>query len=187
MNASANPVEARSGRSFVLAVVVPLGVVVAAYALWWISDRLVTIGPLDRAAFGWGVVIPVFVAAPVVAGFVWRRLLPRQALLAAAVVAAAIGCGAAILFWAAVSFPDCEFGAIRGPVDWVLPSLILGGVIGAGLAASGLLASRFARDGQPWRAVIAGIGAEVAMVAVAILVGGLLLLGPGCQRPSIVP
>jgi hypothetical protein len=187
MNASPKLVERPSGRGFVLAVVVPLGVVFAAYGLWWISDRLVSIGPLDRATFGWAVVIPVFVAAPVVAGFVWRRLVPRQALLAAGVVAAAIGGAAAILFWAAVAFPDCDFGAVRTPAEWVVPSLVLGAVIGGGLAASGLLASRLARDGRPWRAVIGGIGAEVAMVAAAILVGGLLLLGPGCQRPSIAP
>ncbi|MBA2373099.1 MAG: hypothetical protein H0V74_02700, partial [Chloroflexi bacterium] len=37
---------------------VPLALVALAYALWWLSDRLGYIGPLDRAAFGWAVVIP---------------------------------------------------------------------------------------------------------------------------------
>jgi len=67
----------------------------------------------------------------------------------------------------------------------MLPSLILGGVIGGELAVSGLLASRIAREGRPWRAAAIGAGAEVGMVFAAILVAGTMLLGPGCQRPPV--
>ncbi len=59
---------------YVAAVLVPLALVGLAYVLWWISDRLLYVGPLDRAAFGWVVVVPVWIAAPVAAGFVWRTL-----------------------------------------------------------------------------------------------------------------
>jgi hypothetical protein len=50
---------------------------------------------------------------------------------------------------------------VRTPGDWMLLSLILGGVIGGGLAVSGLLASRIAREGRLWRAAAVGAGAEV--------------------------
>jgi hypothetical protein len=188
VSATAEAVGGPAGRlpvRFALGVAVPLGVVALAYALWWISDRLLYIGPLDRAAFGWAVVIPVWVAAPVIAGFTWRRLPPRASLLAAVVVGAAISGAAAVLLWQSVADPNCEFGAVRTPGDWMLPSLIVGGVIGGGLAASALLASRLAREGRPWRAAVSGAGTEVVMVVAAILVAGTILMGSGCQRPPV--
>jgi len=78
-----------------------------------------------------------------------------------------------------------EFGAVRAPNDWVLPSLFLGVVIGGGLAVSGLLASRLVREGRPWRAAVLGAGTEVVMVFAAILAAGAVLMGPGCQRPPV--
>lgn len=170
---------------FILGVTVPLVVVALAYALWWMSDRLLYIGPLDRAAFGWAVVIPVWISAPIAAGFVWRLLPQRGAVLAAALVGSAIGGVAATLFWRAVAYPNCEYGAVRTPSDWIVPSLTLGLVIGGGVAVSGLLASKFVRESRPWSAVVLGAGTEVAMVFAAILVGGLMLMGPGCQRPPV--
>ena len=169
----------------VLTVAVPLAIVVLAYALWRISDRLLYIGPLDRAAFGWAVVIPLWVIAPVAAGFCWRGLVRHERLLAAGAVAATIGAAASVLFWQALAYPSCEFGAIRAPGDWVLPSLNLGGVIGGGLAASGLLASRFAQEGHPWRAALLGATTEVIMVFAAILVASAMLIVPSCQRPPV--
>lgn len=188
MDASVEPIARRPGEPrhrFVLAVGAPLALVALSYGLWSVSDRLVQIGPLDRAAFGWIVVMPVFVATPIVAGFAWSGLLPRTAALAAGVVAATITAVAAVLFWQAVAYPDCEFGAIRSPLDWAVPSLLLGGVIGGGLAVSGLVATTFARQGRPWRAAVAGVGVEVVGVAAAILVGAGMLIGTGCQRPTI--
>lgn len=186
MIARMEPVGGPTGRlpvRVVLGVAAPLAVAAFAYALWWISDRLLYVGPLDRAALGWAVVIPVWVAAPVAAGFAWHRLTPRSSLLAAVLVGATISAAAAALFWQAVANPACEYGAIDTPGDWVLPSLIVGGVIGGGLAGSGLFASKIVREGRPWRAVVLGAGAEVFTVFAAILVAGVMLTGPGCQRP----
>ena len=142
-------------------------------------------GPFDRAVLGWAVVIPLWVAAPVAAGFAWRGLTRRGSQLAALVLGAAVSGGAAVLFWQAAAYPNCEFGAFRAPTDWVLPSLILGMVIGGGLAASGLLASRLVREGRPWRAAVLGAGTQVVVVFAAILVAGAVLLGPACQRPPV--
>ncbi len=74
--------EERAARLFAL--IAPVLVVGAAYALWWISDRLLYVGPLDRAQFGWLVVVPTLLAAPVVAGVAWAGLDERPAIGAAA-------------------------------------------------------------------------------------------------------
>jgi hypothetical protein len=187
-SATVDPIGSASRRHpvrLMVGVVVPLTVVALAYALWWVSDRLLYIGPFDRAAFGWLVVIPVWLAAPVAAAFAWRRLTSRDSIVAAIVVGTMITGLAAVLFWQSVAYPDCAYGATHAPADWVVPSLILGGVIGGGLAVSGLLALRFAREGRRLSTVILGAGTEVLMVFAAILVAGAILLGPGCQRPPV--
>ena len=172
---------------FILGVAVPLAVASLSYVLWWISDRLLWIGPLDRAAFGWIVVIPFWIAAPVVGGFAWRRLTLRTSVIAAVVVGATISGAAAWSMWQLVAFPGCETDAIHTPDYWILPSLWFGLVVGGGLALSGLIASKFARDGRPWLAVVLGAGAEVLMIGAGILVGGTMFMGPHCQRPVPLP
>jgi hypothetical protein len=172
-------------RRFVLGIVVPLTIVGLTYVLWWISDRLLYIGPLDRATFGWVVVIPLWLSAPIAAGLVWHRLTPRGSLMAACAVGVALSAVAAVLFWQGVAHPDCGTGTIRTPTDWVLPSMLIGSLIGAGLVASGLLAGAQFRAGRPWRGVLLGGGAELAFVFGAVLAAALTLAGPACQRPSL--
>lgn len=170
---------------YVVAVVVPHALAGLAYVLWWMSDRLLYVGPLDRAAVGWVVVVPVWIAAPVAAGFVWRTLDRRTTRVIAALVGTVIGAAAALLLWQAVAFPDCGTGAIRGPQEMALPSLLVGAVVGGGVAWSGLVSAGFARQGRPIAAVVLGAAAEALMVAAVILVAALTLLGPACQRPSV--
>lgn len=170
---------------YVAAVAVPLALAGLAYLLWWISDRLLYVGPLDRAAFGWVVVIPTWIAAPVAAGFVWRTLDRRTTRVIAALVGTVIAAAAALLLWQAVAFPNCGTGTIHTPQEMVLPSLLVGAVVGGGVAWSGLVSARFARQGRPIAAVILGAAAEAFMVAAVILVAALTLLGPACQRPSV--
>lgn len=175
----------RNPARFMVAVAVPLGLAALPYALWWISDRLVTIGPLDRAAFGWAVVMPTWIVAPVAAGFVWGRLSPRGGVLAATFVGLSISGIAAALFWLSVAYPDCSTGDIHTPGDWILPSLALGLAIGGGFVISGLIATSFLREGHRLRAVLlsGGAGVLMASVAIAIAVVILVLSGPACQRP----
>lgn len=172
-------------RRCVAAVIVPLALVGLAYVLWWISDRLLYVGPLDRAAFAWVVVIPLWVAAPVAAGFAWRTLDERTIRVIAALVGTVIAAAAALLLWQAVAFPACGTGAIRTPQEMVLPSLLVGTVIGGGVSSSGLVSAGFARQGRPAAAVLLGAAAAALMVAAAILIAAVALLGPACQRPSI--
>ena len=49
-------------RQTALAVVIPISLMGVALALWWISDKLMTVGPFDRAAFGWVFVVPIWLA-----------------------------------------------------------------------------------------------------------------------------
>ncbi len=175
----------RSWTRFAVGVAVPVLVVALAYILWWVSDRLGDIGPFDRAAFGWSVVIPVWLAAPVAAGFVWHRLGDHHNGLTAGMFGTLIGGVAAALFWMAVADPACETGPTRVPAEWVVPSLVLGAAIGGGLAFSALVASRTFQHGRLWQAVVLGAGTELTIVFVAILVAGILLQGPGCQRPTV--
>ena len=183
----ADPVRDPQGREpgrFGFALAAPFAIAALAYALWWISDRLLYIGPLDRAAFGWVVVIPVWLSTPIVAGFAWRGLTPRGSAFSAVVLGAGVGIVAAVLVWQAVAYPNCEFGANRAPGDWVLPSLFVGAMIGAGLSLSGLLATEFLRAGRPRQAAAVGAGTELALVFVTIfLAATMLVTGGGCQRP----
>lgn len=168
---------------YVAAVVVPLAPAGLAYALWWMSDRLLYVGPFDRAAFGWVVVIPVWIAIPIAAGFVWQGLDQSSTRVIAALVGTVIGAAAALLLWQAVAFPNCETSAIRTPPEMVLPSLLVGTVVGGGVAWSGMVSARFARLGRPIAAVVLGAAPGTLMAAVSILVLGLTLVGPACQRP----
>ena len=161
-----------------LGVVIPLAVVALAYGLWSLSDRLLYIGPLDRAAFGWAVVIPVWIGGPVSAAFAWRPLARRDTWIAAAGFGIIVSAVSAVLFWQSVAFPDCAT-PIRTAAEWVPPALIVGLTIGASLATSGLLGTRILRAGHPWLAVALTALAEFGLIFVAIFVFVGVSLGAG--------
>ena len=168
-----------------IGVAIPLAGVGLTYLLWWISDRLVVIGPIDRATFGWLVVVPIWALTPTMAAYAWRRFEPEDTWLIAAVVGLVIATLAALLFWLAVAFPDCEFGAVRTSAQSILPSTILGVVIGADFAGTCLGSTALLRSGRRWSSLLVGAGSAFALIFVAILVAGLSLgIGTGiCQRP----
>jgi hypothetical protein len=167
----------------VAAIGVPLAGVALAYALWFISDRLLYIGPLDRAAFGWLVVIPVWCLTPVLAAVVWHPLGPRLTAAVATVFGLTLSVTAAVLFWLSVASSDCEFGALRSPDEWVWPSLVIGLVIGGGLAAACLGTTAVAQQRRWGTVLLVGAGSALALVFVAILVATPFLMSGGCQRP----
>src|SRR3954454_5696213 len=121
------------------AVALPIGTLGLAYALWWMSDRLVNVGPLDRAQFGWLVVVPVWLSAPIVAGYAWRCIEPRRLAVSAVVVGLVIAGIAADLLWQSTASPDCTFGTAVAPADLVGPSVLFGLTVGGGLVAAGLV------------------------------------------------
>jgi hypothetical protein len=163
----------------------PLVVAGLAFALWLISDRLGGIGPLDRATFGWSVVVPIWILAPLTAAWGWRGQSGRREVIAATLTGMAVGLATAGLFWQGVAFPACEFGAIRQPVDFLLPALSLGFIVGGGFGLSGIVASGQVRSGLPRRAMLGGLGVQAGASLIAITFAALTLTGPGCQRPPI--
>lgn len=172
-----------SSLRWALAALVPLGGAALAYALWWISDRLLYIGPLDRAQFGWLVVVPVWSLTPVAAAYTWRTQDPSLRARAAVFIGFIVAAASAALFWSASAAPNCEFGAVRSPVEWVVPSVIVGLVIGGGFAVACLGATAVARRARWWLVVLAGAGSAFALVFLAILVATPFLMSGGCQRP----
>ena len=149
----------------------PLGTVGIAYAIWWISDRMVYVGPLDRAAFGWLVVVPVWMLAPIAAAYAWRSLSGRELALAVTLTGLVVGAAAAWLIWAASAFEllDCQFGALRGPSDFIPGSLFFGAVVGGGLAGicRGTLA--VLRRAPWWAALLVGAGSQLVLVFVSLI------------------
>jgi hypothetical protein len=168
-----------------IAAAIPLAGVGLAYLLWWISDRLVVIGPLDRATFGWLVVVPVWALTPTLAAYGWRSLEAEETWFAAAAAGFVIAFLAALLFWLAAAFPDCEFGAVRTPAEWIVPSALVGLVIGAGFAAACLVTVAVLRVGRWWSALLVGAGSALAVFFLAIMVVAAFMISGGCQRPPV--
>jgi hypothetical protein len=165
-----------------MAVAAPLSVVALAYGLATLSDRLLYIGPLDRATFGWSVVIPIWAAAPLAAGLAWRPLASRARMLAAGICGLAVGGVSAALVWLDVAGASCVAGPARGPIEWLLPATTFGLVIGGGFAITGLAASWQVREGHPWRAFAFGTAGQLVIVGAAAVLVVLLFFGV-CQRP----
>ena len=174
-----------SGR-FVVAVVAPIFLVAIAYALWWISNELVIIGPLDRAQFGWLVVVPLVVIAPVAGGFVLATLGRREATAAMVLAGAVFGLCLALVFWRSVADPGCPSGNIRTPADWIVPSLILGAAYAASVTVSGLVTAGLVRDGRRVVAVVGGILVDLLLLAGVLVVAGIMIVQPMCNRPGTI-
>jgi len=167
------------------AMLVPIAVVTLAYGLWSISDRLLYSGPLDRAQFGWLVVVSIWALAPVGAAYAWRTLDRRESWIAALGIGLLLGVASAGPFWMATAFPSCEFGGVRSPAGWVLPSVVVGLMIGAGFGATCLGAAAVARRANWWVTLLTGVGSALALVFVTTSIAAPLLMGGGCQRPPL--
>ncbi len=156
--------QTRSDASrLVIAVTLPLALLGIAYALWAISDRLLVIGPFDRAAFGWTFVMPLAWLTPGITGLLWAGLSRRDRWLAAAVLAAILTAVAGVLLANAIDWIGCA------PVNsWTedLPrSLVVGVAIAAGPAGGGLIAAWTAeRIGGWWRPAAAITSGAIAGV-----------------------
>jgi hypothetical protein len=181
-SAALGPADSRASRAgparLIVAIALPLAILVLAYGLWWISNALLYIGPLDRAAFGWAVVIPVWCAAPVSAAFAWRLLSRRERRGVALGFGLFVSAVSSVLFWQSVAFPECA-NPVRSAADWIIPALLLGLTIGGGLAASGLIGTAIIRSGHPWWAVAIGAGTEFGLIFVSLVVFVLVSAGAG--------
>jgi hypothetical protein len=161
----------------------PFLAVLGVFGAWWLSDRLIFIGPIDRATFGWGVVIPLWVLLPVIAAVAWAGLDDRARTAAASLLGTAVAVTAAAWFWRGLDPPDCQFGTLRTAADWLAPVAVVAGVIGVGLAASSITASNRSDEGRRIAAVVVGVALQIGAVAVSLLLAIVLFSGPACQRP----
>jgi hypothetical protein len=186
MASSVEVTKDRGVIGVVVGVLVPAAVATAAFVLWRISDALLLIGPLDRAQFGWTVVIPVWLATPIVAAFLWRNLTSAQATQAAIGLNLLIAVIAAWLLWrsAVDGGQSCQFGSAFSPETRAVQSAWIGLLIGLDPALAGLVARRFAVRGAVWRTIAVGIGVGFALFWVAVLFGAAIGNSSlGCNRP----
>jgi len=174
-------------RALAVGIAGPLGVVALAYILWWVSDRLLYIGPFDRAAFGWAVVMPLWWLSPAVAALLWRRLPPRGHTIAAAAIATSLAAFAVVLMWTTLGreMDACPNGPRTPLGQLAVPIVLIGLLIGGGWAVSARTASSMVRGGLVWRGLGAGVGLLVA-ATFAVIVGAALalVLFTGCNRPT---
>jgi hypothetical protein len=171
------------GPGLIVAIAAPLVVLGAAYVLWAISDRLLSIGPFDRAAFGWTFVIPLWLAAPIVAGVVWWRMPVRVAGTAAATIVVILAIVSAWLLWKAVALPGCQFGARATAEALIVPASLFGITLGSGVAVGGLLVRAALVRGARGRAIAVGLVATVIAFLATMIVALAVVGAQGCQRP----
>ena len=144
-----------------VAIAIPLALLALAYALWAISDRLLWIGPFDRAAFGWVFVAPLSWLAPGIAGLAWSGMPRGRQLIAALFVGGIVAAVAAALLANSIDYANC---APVTSIAEVLPaSLAIGVVIGLGPALGAFVA-----------ASIAGRLSGLSRVAAAVATGGVI-------------
>lgn len=168
-------------------IIAPAALIVLAYGLWVLSDRLLYIGPLDRAAFGWAVVIPVWLLAPF-AGALAARPMPAQVADRAFIIGGiALAVIAFAQLWLAI-IPEqaaCENGPRTPPEGWVLPMGLIALVFGGGWAIVAKAAAGPARDGRILASLVIAVGLGAVLVLVVIVVTTFpILLISGCNRPT---
>lgn len=145
-----------------------------AYLLLRLSDSLLYIGPLDRAAFGWIVVMPIAWVTPAAAGLVWSRMRPRHWLIGAVI----IGVPLVVLATFAIAIDVKQVGCT--PVtSWtqVVPrALAVGAAFGAGWGGAAYVAAWAASiSGSRWR-YLAALAASTATAFVSFwLVIGVMV------------
>ena len=160
----------------------PVIVVVVAFVLWLISDRLLYVGPLDRATFGWLVVVPLWAAAPTFAGFSWRAFAAHERVRWALAGGLAVGGVTAILLWQSVATPAIDCNPTHTALELVLPAVLVGGLIAAGFALGCWFASLEIAAGRVLRGLIYGAVVQLLAIPFASILATLLLSGL-CQRP----
>ena len=171
-------------RNGLIAVAGPLVIVGIAYLLWSVSDRLLYVGPMDRATFGWLVVIPIWAVTPFAAGHLWHRLDFEAPGTAAIVCGLVIGGIAATTFWLDVSSPgSCQFGAARQPAEWLIPAAIFGIIIGGGFTSACLIAAGLVRSDGQLLGLILSVIIQVAVPVLSSIYLFVVTFNAICLRP----
>lgn len=136
-------------------------------------------GPLDRAALGWLLVVPILLLAPGVAGITAGDLDRPSRIRVAASIGLLAALATTMLMATAIRQLGCE--PVETFAEALPAAVILGLVAGIGLAAaSGVSAEVFARF-RAWRATTA----IVSGAAVALAGGGVWILTLAIVMPPV--
>jgi hypothetical protein len=187
MNDGAMPATlpvAEERRTVLVAAFVPLAVLAAAVVIWFLGDRLAP-RTLDRGQFALAVVMPIWFAAPVVAGGWWRRLPDHLVARAALLAALIIGVVGTVEIWQFVALPtNCEYGPLPGAERFIIPAAVVGATLGALIALTASLAQRLLKGGISASGVAISVGASVLATFLTIVAGVLLLGSAHCNSPA---
>lgn len=150
--------------AFLRGVAVPFGILFLAFAVLFFAGQAGSLGPLDAATYQW-IILGLWIASPVAGGLAVRALDDRQVTIAAAVLGVVLGLVVAAFFLTAAGTGTyCEVGFGRSVAGFVSGCLGVGAIVGAGTAASELVAARLARRGRRLLAVLLGGGLSLAAI-----------------------
>jgi hypothetical protein len=182
----AAPTDRLASNRWLLAVA-PLALFLFVIGVWTAIDRLLYIGPFDRAQLGWAIAAPLTIAVPVVAAWAGGRLgrLGRPFLAVVLGIAAALAIGWP--FWVQYA-SQCAAVGLPMPVA----SIAIVGVIGALTMGGAVIAAGAAFDrSRPRLALVVAALASVIVFAIGFLAFALtflqLFFGECVVRPSITP
>jgi hypothetical protein len=168
-----------------VAIAIPLAMLAMAYALWAISDRLLQIGPLDRAAFGWIVVVPIAALAPGLTGLAWAPLPASRQRIAAILVGGVVALVSGILLANAIDYMNCA--PVTSWTDDLPASLAVGLAFAAGPVLGALAAASIASRLQGlWRipaALVASVAIGLVGLFAAILTFAAMFPAISCAAP----
>ena len=141
----------------------------AAFLVWYVSDRLVVIGPFDRAQIGWAVVMPLAALAPGVAALPERdtRLIRASRVVSAGV---SVGLGGFVLVGLAVTVTFANCRPVTSPWD-VLPNAIPTALMAsASYWFAYVSAANRIHQGTALLALLVGAAVWLTLAAITILV-----------------
>jgi hypothetical protein len=158
------------------------GLLVLGLASLKLSDVLVSVGPLDRAQFGWSVPVPMLLLAPGMIGVAARWSGRRSARRVAVTTGALFGIVLGVAWFAGTTQVGCDpHPALATRILAAIPIPL---VLGVGWALAGWAAIGQAE--RPFRAIVVGAAVAIATGVVMIVVWAALFPGVTCA-PGAVP
>jgi hypothetical protein len=194
MSTLIDPVQAVADRQALrlwLGIGLTLGLLaLSVLTLWAVDNVVVSVGPFDRGSLGW-LAAPLWLVAPVGGGFIWSSLTVRWTRVAAGVVGVIVSGAASLAVWQWFGTPlDCGFGTVTPAIDFLPQTVLVGVLVGGGLALTAALVTALVRLGVRWWAVVVGVGTETSLVVVTwfifFAIGGshtCFVPGPALGQP----
>jgi hypothetical protein len=105
---------------------------------------------------------------------------------AATLAGLVIGSGTSALLWLSFNPAACETSPRTSAAGLIVPSLVVGGVVGIGWVIAGLIGSEAAGT-RPWRGVVLSTGLAIGhlVVILGVFTWAVLSFG-GCNRPGTI-